>query len=420
MNRSSIVQRNNQPWVCCQLGAREHYSFPGMLHSEKSLAILITDIWVHPDSWLSHIKIHRFQNIKNRFHESLSSANIIDCTLQSVLFELWNRIFGLSGWQLTLEKNRWFQKKSVNILRKLRQQFEQNQQTPILFAYSYSALEILRYAKQCGWIVILGQIDGGQEDENLVAIEHKQAKVKGSTWKRAPTEYWVNWKEECNLADRIIVNSDWSRQLLSLAGIDKKKISIIPVAYESADMTCNWKRDYPVVFNLERPLKVLLLGTFSIRKGAESILEAMKILQSEPIEFWIVGKVDIAVPDEFNNSPKIKWIGRVQRHLTSEYYKNCDLFLFPTISDGFGMTQVESRGWKLPIIATPFCAPIVKHDQNGLVIPKSDGKLLADAIYYLFQNPAKLSKLAEGYQGESETYSPSSVSESVLDLIYEL
>ena len=42
-------------WICCQLGAREHYAIPRALSRLGTLDWLITDAWVPPSSILAKI-----------------------------------------------------------------------------------------------------------------------------------------------------------------------------------------------------------------------------------------------------------------------------------------------------------------------------------------------------------------------------
>ena len=55
-------------------------------------------------------------------------------------------------------------------------------------------------------------------------------------WQAAPPEYWGSWREECKLADRIVVNSEWSREGLVRGGVPGEKISVIPLAYEAPEI----------------------------------------------------------------------------------------------------------------------------------------------------------------------------------------
>jgi glycosyltransferase involved in cell wall biosynthesis len=122
----------------------------------------------------------------------------------------------------------------------------------------------------------------------------------------------------------------------------------------------------------------------------------------------------VVVPPELLTAPRVKWIGPVSRNTTKEYYRAADVFLFPTVSDGFGMTQVEARAWKLPVIASPCCAAVIKHDVNGLVVQELSGQSLADAIRSFIAHPARLLELAAGEPSEYSFYSSDAVRNKLL------
>src|SRR6266852_4669992 len=156
---------NNDPtrgrWICCQIGAREHYAVPRVLQGYSALEALVTDVWVpmkHPLSILSH-------TLGERYHRELGEAEVCAFNLGSISFELRARIAGLHGWEKIIARNDWFQKVAVSKL----------EQTMIvdppctLFAYSYAAREIFLYARKRGWRTVLGQIDPGPVEERIVA-----------------------------------------------------------------------------------------------------------------------------------------------------------------------------------------------------------------------------------------------------------
>ena len=61
---TTIGQWHGASWICCQLGAREHYSIPRALHQRGSLARLITDAWVFPRNPLGLAK----RTLRERYH----------------------------------------------------------------------------------------------------------------------------------------------------------------------------------------------------------------------------------------------------------------------------------------------------------------------------------------------------------------
>ena len=100
------------------------------------------------------------------------------------------------------------------------------------------------------------------------------------------------------------------------------------------------------------------------------VMEAMRRLQDSPIEFWIVGPAQMEIPRDLRNHPRARWTGAVPRDDAANYYRQADVFLFPTHSDGFGLTQLEAQAWKLPIIASRFCGEVVEDGRNGWLLPE--------------------------------------------------
>src|SRR5438094_5272391 len=214
-------------WICCQLGAREHYAIPRALSRQGSLDQLLTDAWVPPGSPLAALPF----GLRERFHPDLSAAPVQAWNSRLLAFELAARLKRLTGWPLILARNYWFQRKVVTYLSSSQLSVVGSQ--PILFAYSYAARDIFRFAKTQGWKTILGQIDPGPIEEEIVAAEAEREPSFAPNWTRAPADYWKSWREECDIADRIIVNSEWSRSCLVKAGVNDSKLFVIALAYES-------------------------------------------------------------------------------------------------------------------------------------------------------------------------------------------
>ncbi|MFP5270572.1 glycosyltransferase family 4 protein [Coleofasciculus sp.] len=373
------------PWICCQLGAREHYAIPRALHQHGKLTHLITDAWVLPQSPLNVLPRHNLANLRDRFHPDLAPASVHAFTHSLIRFELVQRLQNTLGWTRIIARNHLFQQRAVELLESITPKLNTR---PILFAYSYAALELFRYAKTQGWYTILGQIDPGPVEETLVRQEHHRHPDYQSNWQPAPPEYWINWRKECFLADRIIVNSPWSSQALQKVGIPANKMDIIPLVYTPPETASTLERTYPAAFSAQRPLRVLFLGQVILRKGIGAILEAAELLHDQPIEFWFVGSPGIARSARIYRN--IKWIGAISRSQTANYYQLADVFLFPTLSDGFGLVQLEAQAWKLPIIASRFCGEVVKDQVNGIILPEVTGEAIALAIEFCLRNPQKL------------------------------
>ena len=79
-------------------------------------------------------------------------------------------------------------------------------------------------------------------------------------------------------------------------------------------------------------------------------------------------------------APQVSWFGVAPRVSVESYYRDADVFIFPTLSDGFGLTQLEAQAWKLPVIASRYCGEVVRDGVNGVVLEEVCGEAIAEVI----------------------------------------
>jgi len=374
-------------WLCCHLGAREHYAVPRALHRAGRLQQLVTDAWVTPGSWWTHLSGAVPRRLSERYHPDLANARVRGFTPSLVAHEAAWRIHGPSGWDLLTARNRWFGARAAGALRAIP---ESGAHETMVFAHSYSAREVLAHAKMRGWTTVLGQIDPGPEHFRIVQELSKQWPEYGVAPPAPPAAYFESWRAECALSDRIVVNSEWSREALIRAGVASQKLSVIPLTYEPETTGAIPVREFPPAFDATRPLRVLFVGHVAVAKGVPALLEALDELQDVPIELRIVGSTSMTVPTRFLQHPAIRWVGAVPRLEVMHHYRDCDVLVFPSFSDGFGMAQVEARGWQLPVIASPWCGAVVADGVTGLVLPEVSAGAIAAALRRVAESPALL------------------------------
>lgn len=392
------VTKLKQDWICCQIGAREHYAISRALARANSLARLMTDSWVAPTWPLGRTTSQRSgisgqrSKVSSRFYGELSDAPVTAFNLPLMQFELLARLRRLRGWDKVIARNEWFQRK---VIASLTSDLGSLTSTPPgLFSYSYAARDIFRFAKTQGWKTVLGQIDPGPVEEEIVRAEHEAYPEFLSDWTPAPPEYWQNWREECELADIIIVNSEWSRRALERAGANRQKLSVIPLAYEPPADDSPTTHKYPDRFTPERPLRVLFLGQVNLRKGVARLLQAAHALRSEPVEFGMAGPRQCRPPKHLRELKTVRWFGRLAHADAAKYYREADVFILPTLSDGFALTQLEAQAHGLPVIASRRCGEVVRDGINGIVIGEPTPDAIVAALQSCLRNPARLASFS--------------------------
>lgn len=148
-----------------------------------------------------------------------------------------------------------------------------------------------------------------------------------------------------------------------------------------------------------RAVKLLFTGTVEQRKGLIHAIKALDILNRRgiPFIFDIVGKcVNKDYLDRLKEeiagyglNDKIHFHGFVTREELKRFYSTADIYLFPSMQEGFGLSIAEAMGYGLPVTgfdnsAMPY---IVNTGYNGILVPTPDHARLAEAIIAIATNP---------------------------------
>ena len=372
---------------------------------------VLTDAWVPPLSPVSRlIPGSRGERWRERFHPDLATTPVTAFTGSLMAHEIAWRLRRLDGWRLFETRNAWFQGQAAAAIDAC-----PDGMRAVVFAHSYSALEMFRRAKARGWTLVLGQIDPGARHFQIVADAARQAPEYGPPPAAPPDTYLRNWREECALADRIAVNSEWSRSCLEAEGIPAEKLAVVPLAYEPSSASAA-VHQYPAAFSNARPLRLLFVGQVAVAKGLKAMLEALALVEDVPCELIAVGERNADVPRRFLDHPRVRWAGAVSRSGVMRFYQDADVLLFPSLSDGFGMVQVEAQGWRLPIIASRSCGAVVRDGVNGLLLPEVTPTAIAGAVRRLAGDPALLERLSRASEAGRQR-GVQALGESLVELV---
>jgi glycosyltransferase involved in cell wall biosynthesis len=158
-------------------------------------------------------------------------------------------------------------------------------------------------------------------------------------------------------------------------GVPAEKMEIVPLVYEETVGGLPAERPAKEGLNLE----ILFLGQINLRKGMGRLLEAMRLLKDEPISLTLAGPSEID-PSAWGDLPRVKWVGVIPRSEVGKSYEAADLFILPTLSDGYALTQLEALAHGLPVLASRHCGEAVTHGGNGWVLPDLEPENIANAI----------------------------------------
>ena len=383
-------------WICSQIGAREHYSIPRVLHRSGKLECLFTDFWASAPLRLIG-RITGKTSLATRFHPELADASVTAFNLSTLLE---SRQHFANRYEGFLQAGKSFGRSVVKALDSKR---SSDEATRIFFGYDTGFLEPARWINDKGGKTVVCQMDPSRFEVDLVKAEEKRWQGWARRMVHVPEAYFRRREEEWEVADLVMVNSEWTRQALFRQGVNADKIVVVPLAFEREHSENGGQKvlggnsgfKLPVSgFTHAHPLRVLFLGQVILRKGIQYLVEAARLLKDEPIVFDVVGSIGISDEAMAFAPESMTFHGSVNRNRTGQFYRNSDVFVLPTLSDGFALTQIEAMAQGLPVITTPNCGEVVSDQTDGLIVSPGDPMALAEALQMVLQDPGRLSEMS--------------------------
>ena len=208
-------------------------------------------------------------------------------------------------------------------------------------------------------------------------------------------------------SDHILTISEFSKQeIVSLLNIPEERISVVYSAPSLSGKTKAFE-EISQKFSIRKPF-VLYVGTIEPRKNLERLIEAFKTLKKEHrISHQLVlaggsgweNKTIYQAAQELQVAGEIIFTGYLSEEEKNTLYKNADLFVFPSLYEGFGMPPLEAMAFGCPVVCADAASlPEVVGDAAELVDPL-DTDSIADGMWRVLSDREYAAELRQkGYQ----------------------
>lgn len=205
----------------------------------------------------------------------------------------------------------------------------------------------------------------------------------------------------------IITVSPYIRDLCK-AQFHSKDIRFWPIPFAYSQIHSN---------QIKEPGSLVYVGTIEKRKGLLYLLKSLKILHERSIKYTltIIGKITNQKYFEqltsFINLYKLNvtFVGFIDEQKKDLLLKKSQIFVFPSLLEGYGMVLREVMSYGLPIVcfnnsAMPY---LVKNGFNGFTVPDRDPEKMANAIEMILSDDHLKQNLSIGaYETTKTTLTP--------------
>lgn len=274
-----------------------------------------------------------------------------------------------------------------------------------VYAYEDGAAFTFREAKRRGLKCFYDQPIGYWRAARALLIEEAERKPEwastliGNEDSEAKT---ARKDEELELADLVFVASSYTLKTLSFAPRLTAPVAVLPYGAPTrpahAPTRVN-RRD-------RGPLRAIFVGSLGQRKGLSYLFDACRSLGSN-VELTIIGTLPLqpcaALEAELK---KVRWIPSCPHAQVLEEMANHDVFVFPSLFEGFGLVLLEAMAMGLPIITTAHTAgpDLCDDGQEGFIVPIRSTDAIAEKLDLLQREPERIETMGRRAAQRAATF----------------
>jgi len=200
-----------------------------------------------------------------------------------------------------------------------------------------------------------------------------------------PFRYNDKLERRCyEMSDHIISPSNFVTEELLQIGVKKSKISTIYFGTNTNPIKKKYSKKYS-----SEGIDYCFAGNINKRKGVNILLEAWNSDVFKNDRLHLCGRLYPEIKQLISNSRRgVILPGFVN---TVEYFKKCDVYVFPSLLEGSSKSVYEAMSMSLPCIVTPNSGSIVQDEVDGFIVDVLDSEKLRSKMLS-FKNNERLIK----------------------------
>lgn len=191
-------------------------------------------------------------------------------------------------------------------------------------------------------------------------------------------------------ADLIVCSSSFVERLLLDRGVERHRLVVIPYG---GDFQPRGTRYIPHSTDTRgrstAALRLLWVGEMAFRKGYHVLFEALGLLPAGAATLTMVCR-PAPTPDLLALVPaNVTVMSSVLDHELETLFAAHDVFVMPSLVEGFGLAYLEAMRAGLPVVGTPNSAlpDLLDHGSEGFIVPPGNAVDLADCLERYLMEP---------------------------------
>ena len=219
--------------------------------------------------------------------------------------------------------------------------------------------------------------------------------------------FWMprRLRRACRGSDLVLcLNTAERREIVRRGWASEDRVVVFPSQVEDA---CFIEHQYRA-----SATRLLFVGQWLEGKGTAYLADAFGRLAAlrQNLELGCVGtrldpeKVLASFPASIRDRVSVR--PQFPREQLPEIFREADIFVFPSLSEGFSLALLEAMAAGLPIVCTPVgsAADLLERDQGAVFVPPADSNALVGAIEHLLDDEERRRALGSAAQAVARKY----------------
>lgn len=214
-------------------------------------------------------------------------------------------------------------------------------------------------------------------------------------------KYMTYCKNEIELTDYFIFPSQFVKNSYLFSEPQILNYQIIPYGVDLNKFRIHSK-------SARDKLVFIFVGQISLYKGLHHLLSVISKMDKNQVELFLIGSiVNKELYIQYAECDNIHFEGFISHSKIESYYDCADVFVFPTLGEGFGLVVLEALANGLPVVCSQNAGgnDAIIDNYNGFVFNPLDEEALRNNLQWFVDNKIKINKMRKNARDSAKLYS---------------
>lgn len=218
-------------------------------------------------------------------------------------------------------------------------------------------------------------------------------------------KYMQMLEREICYTQYFLVPSNFVKKSLKYSGVKEEQMLLCPYGVDLGEFDYDHKKNNQGTDD-RSPIKAIYVGGVKQLKGISYLLKAFAMIDPNIANLTIVGAGNPNDQDIRPYLSNVKFTGTVAHGEISKLLNQSDVFVFPSLGDGFSLSALEAAASGLPLIISENTGvtDAMTEGKEGFIIPVQSAESIKDKVIWFYKNREQMESMGAAARKMAQRY----------------